>query len=180
MPVINIPQTEFAHNAFFSLHRPLLGLSSEDEKPFFSNQHIEEEGDEQLANYMANVKPFEAPQPPGMTDEVEDKKNDSSYSISFSTGDAMLPEEEIYLEQTLPMYYMPESDEIVDYLSTIQEKLVRQNALYNNNNNNGVGSVGRTKRYTSTINNTTRNKDGIITRYHKRQQQGIYRHRWNK
>jgi hypothetical protein len=35
MPVINIPETEFAHNAFFSLHRPLLGLSDEDEKPFF-------------------------------------------------------------------------------------------------------------------------------------------------
>lgn len=38
MPVINIPETEFAHNAFFSLHRPLLGLSDEDEKPFFNNK----------------------------------------------------------------------------------------------------------------------------------------------
>lgn len=27
MPVINIPVTELAHNAFYSLHRPLLGLS---------------------------------------------------------------------------------------------------------------------------------------------------------
>lgn len=27
MPVVNIPVTEFAHNAFYSLHRPLLGLS---------------------------------------------------------------------------------------------------------------------------------------------------------
>lgn len=38
MPVINIPETEFAHNAFFSLYRPLLGLSDKDEKPFFSNK----------------------------------------------------------------------------------------------------------------------------------------------
>lgn len=27
MPVINIPESELAHNAFYSLHRPLLGLS---------------------------------------------------------------------------------------------------------------------------------------------------------
>ncbi|KAI8344770.1 hypothetical protein BC941DRAFT_409575 [Chlamydoabsidia padenii] len=44
MPVINIPQTEFAHNAFFSLHRPLLGLADEEEKPFFS-KHAPEDDD---------------------------------------------------------------------------------------------------------------------------------------
>lgn len=38
MPVINIPETEFAHHSFFSLHRPLLGLSDEDETPFFSQK----------------------------------------------------------------------------------------------------------------------------------------------
>jgi hypothetical protein len=38
MPVINIPETEFAHHTFFSLDRPLLGLSDEEEKPFFSNK----------------------------------------------------------------------------------------------------------------------------------------------
>lgn len=27
MPVVNIPVAELAHNAFYSLHRPLLGLS---------------------------------------------------------------------------------------------------------------------------------------------------------
>lgn len=43
MPVINIPETEFAHNAFFSLHRPLLGLSDEDEKPFFNNKSEEQD-----------------------------------------------------------------------------------------------------------------------------------------
>lgn len=49
MPVINIPETEFAHNAFFSLYRPLLGLSDKDEKPFFSNkpQLTEEELEQQ-------------------------------------------------------------------------------------------------------------------------------------
>jgi hypothetical protein len=44
MPVIHIPQTEFAHNAFFSLHRPLLGLEDDKmDKPFFSNQAPEED-----------------------------------------------------------------------------------------------------------------------------------------
>jgi activator of HSP90 ATPase len=38
MPVINIPETELAHNAFFSLHRPLLGLSDKHERSFFSNR----------------------------------------------------------------------------------------------------------------------------------------------
>lgn len=45
MPVINIPQTEFAHNAFFSLHRPLLGLADEEEKPFFSKHPPAEDDD---------------------------------------------------------------------------------------------------------------------------------------
>jgi hypothetical protein len=43
MPVINIPETEFAHNAFFSLYRPLLGLSDEDETPFFSKKPVQSE-----------------------------------------------------------------------------------------------------------------------------------------
>lgn len=38
VPVINIPKTEFAHHSFFSLYRPLLGLSDENETPFFSNK----------------------------------------------------------------------------------------------------------------------------------------------
>lgn len=44
MPVVHIPQTEFAHNAFFSLHRPLLGLEDDKmDKPFFSNHAPEED-----------------------------------------------------------------------------------------------------------------------------------------
>lgn len=45
MPVINIPETEFAHHSFFSLHRPLLGLSDEDETPFFSQKQPKSEGE---------------------------------------------------------------------------------------------------------------------------------------
>lgn len=43
VPVINIPEKELAHNAFFALHRPLLGLSNEITKPFFSSRPLEEE-----------------------------------------------------------------------------------------------------------------------------------------
>lgn len=46
MPVINIPETEFAHHSFFSLHRPLLGLSDDDEKPFFNSKSTEEQDQE--------------------------------------------------------------------------------------------------------------------------------------
>lgn len=34
MPVVNIPVAELAHNAFYSLHRPLLGLSTP--RPFLA------------------------------------------------------------------------------------------------------------------------------------------------
>jgi hypothetical protein len=37
VPVINIPEQELAHTAFFALHRPLLGLANED-KPYFGHQ----------------------------------------------------------------------------------------------------------------------------------------------
>lgn len=43
MPVINIPETEFAHHSFFSLYRPLLGLSDKDETPFFSQKQQKSE-----------------------------------------------------------------------------------------------------------------------------------------
>jgi hypothetical protein len=39
--VINVPESEFAFNSFFSLHRPLLGLSGEQE--FFAVQRTPEE-----------------------------------------------------------------------------------------------------------------------------------------
>jgi hypothetical protein len=38
MPVVNIPVTELAHNAFYSLHRPLLGLSTP--RPFLAGSLV--------------------------------------------------------------------------------------------------------------------------------------------
>jgi hypothetical protein len=38
MPVVNIPVTELAHNAFYSLHRPLLGLSTP--RPFLAGGFV--------------------------------------------------------------------------------------------------------------------------------------------
>lgn len=38
MPVVNIPVAELAHNAFFSLHRPLLGLSTP--RPFLAGDMV--------------------------------------------------------------------------------------------------------------------------------------------
>ncbi|KAI8086342.1 uncharacterized protein BX664DRAFT_335564 [Halteromyces radiatus] len=179
MPVINIPQTEFAHNAFFSLHRPLLGLADEEEKPFFSNQpHEDEDVDEQIANYMTDLRPFEPPSAPGTTQDNE--KHDRNYTtISFSTGDA---DQEFYMEQTLPMYYMPESDDIVEYLSTMQERLVRQNALDDPNNTNTMGRTRRRRTDVLTDLGLKANSTLFtpVSRWQKRYQRGPYRHRWNK
>lgn len=38
MPVVNIPVAELAHNAFYSLHRPLLGLSTP--RPFLAGDMV--------------------------------------------------------------------------------------------------------------------------------------------
>lgn len=38
MPVVNIPVAELAHNAFYSLHRPLLGLSTP--RPFLAGNMV--------------------------------------------------------------------------------------------------------------------------------------------
>ncbi|ORZ13248.1 hypothetical protein BCR42DRAFT_453266 [Absidia repens] len=194
MPVINIPQTEFAHNAFFSLHRPLLGLADDDEKPFFSNKPIEEDDvDDELANYMMNLRHFEAPGSPGTVEQEKQEKQDKGdkdYTmVTFSTGDSMLSEEEFYVEQSLPMYHFPESDEIVDYLSSMQEQLVRKNALEDSTNS----TVGRTRRRKAAAATSTNQQEPrtaststssspytAISKYQKRHQLGLYRHRWNK
>ncbi|OZJ02891.1 hypothetical protein BZG36_03800 [Bifiguratus adelaidae] len=66
--VINVPEGEFAHNAFFSLHRPLLGLANE-ERAFFDTDTDEveypdnksTEDYESLAQYFSSLRPFEGP-----------------------------------------------------------------------------------------------------------------------
>lgn len=51
---IDIPEKELAHNTFFSLHRPLLGLS--DKRPFFSAYTLEEERKAKSNNNNNNNK----------------------------------------------------------------------------------------------------------------------------
>ncbi|KAI8874803.1 hypothetical protein K501DRAFT_328586 [Backusella circina FSU 941] len=127
MPVINIPETELAHNAFFSLHRPLLGLSDKHERSFFSNrQELDESPDDQLANYMMSVQAYVPPSVPGQ-DQQDDNviveaaldEDDTLVSIEFTTEQE---QEEIY-QSNLPVFHMPESADIVDYLTSIQTKL---------------------------------------------------------
>lgn len=162
MPVVNMPQAEFAHNAFFSLHRPLLGLSCDEERPFFSSrQHTgppnaiqrmlglvdsqDEEAarnveikakaqwnladsgffieDEALAQYMMQLRPFE---PPGSPSPPSTEDIEHTVTVTFEDGHTAYDLEGFQMEQTLPMYYMPESDEVVDYLTAMQDKLLSQ------------------------------------------------------
>ncbi|ORY96564.1 hypothetical protein BCR43DRAFT_491913, partial [Syncephalastrum racemosum] len=172
MPVVNIPQGEFAHNAFFSLHRPLLGLSAEDERPFFSERpsvqepnkiqrllgldmdHATdaEDTEEAVANYMMQTRPFEAPRAPAAGHEnkstdylnedheeehhfsQEDIDNEMFDNLEQTMEQMMMGArindygeiEEINIEQALPVHHMPQSDQVMDYLTAIQNKINSQ------------------------------------------------------
>ncbi|KAI8341657.1 hypothetical protein BC941DRAFT_509761 [Chlamydoabsidia padenii] len=185
MPVIHIPQTEFAHNAFFSLYRPLLGLENDTiDKPFFSDQpdkdHVDV--DEQISNYMMTLRPFEVPAPPTMN-QVNQQDVKAKGPMQQQQD-----EEDYYMDYSLPMYYMPDSDDIVDYLTTMQHQLVRQNAFYDSSSHLAfTRSTGRTRRRLTTsvgfeklAHKTSLSSIITTSRYQKRHRQGLYRHRWNK
>ncbi|KAG1380450.1 hypothetical protein G6F61_004051 [Rhizopus arrhizus] len=128
MPVINIPEKELAHNAFFSLHRPLLGLSSTNKRPFFSTTSVEEqqeaEMDELLIQYMSTVEHFVGPPPPGNSEE-ENGMNLENYEEILEKNE-MLNERSFDIEtqeilpSSLPIFRMPESGDIIDFLSTME------------------------------------------------------------
>ncbi|KAI8350125.1 hypothetical protein BD560DRAFT_409868 [Blakeslea trispora] len=129
MPVINIPETELAHHAFFSLHRPLLGLSDTDERPFFSGKSTEEYNQEkldmELNDYLLDRQPFDTPLPPG-------QKAESRREITIELEqDIALDDvfEEIRHDQ-IPVFHMPESNDILDFLSTVESKLKKENAIF--------------------------------------------------
>ncbi|KAL9545488.1 hypothetical protein MBANPS3_007130 [Mucor bainieri] len=167
MPVINIPETEFAHHSFFSLHRPLLGLSDDDEKPFFNSKSIEEQDQEKLddvlASYMMNLQPFVEPAAPGaeLVDQqtteaqsvqvkVEDERQlergvsfkiieseefiDDFMSNDFLAehADQQQQQEEGIMEpmhsSSLPMYHMPASGDVLDYLTSVESNMKTEHA----------------------------------------------------
>ncbi|SAM00446.1 hypothetical protein [Absidia glauca] len=209
MPVIHIPQTEFAHNAFFSLHRPLLGLEDDKmDKPFFSNQAPEEalvDVNEQISNYLMTLRPFEVPAPPQTQKQTQSDSTTtatSSWNTHLHTQKQQEEEEEedYYMDHSLPVFYMPESDDIVDYLTTMQTRLVRQNAFYDAISVSAFrtpGTTGRTKGRslassmgleksgskpspTSKLATSPFTSTIVSSRFQKRLRQGIYRHRWSK
>ncbi|KAI8641147.1 hypothetical protein BD408DRAFT_346677 [Parasitella parasitica] len=112
MPVVNIPVAEFAHNAFFSLHRPLLGLSTP--RPFLVGDMVgqikteeESETEETLLQYMTTLRPFE---PPSL-DAVKREEKCSTTTLTVEVD---------------PSYFLNHNnnhDEIADYLTAMQEKL---------------------------------------------------------
>ncbi|KAG2194962.1 hypothetical protein INT47_002818 [Mucor saturninus] len=109
MPVVNIPVAELAHNAFYSLHRPLLGLSIP--QPFLVGDivgQIKEENEsyseEAILQYMMSLKPF---QPPTLEPPTNQKTSTLTVEVDSS-------------------YFMNHNnnhDEIADYLTAMQEKL---------------------------------------------------------
>ncbi|KAI9024951.1 hypothetical protein CLU79DRAFT_834083 [Phycomyces nitens] len=126
MPVINIPETDFAHNAFFSLHRPLLGLSSDDERPFFQTLTPQEVEEDAFTQYMMDLRPFEPPS------EHAAREREPMVEILETSMS-----EPLHIDYSLPMFNMPESDEVVNYLTQVQKIMAKQNER----------TVGRRKRH---------------------------------
>ncbi|GAA5806151.1 hypothetical protein EDC94DRAFT_698779 [Helicostylum pulchrum] len=147
VPVINIPKTEFAHHSFFSLYRPLLGLSDENETPFFSNklpkteEEVEQEKlDLMLAVYMNNCSPFVEPSqlPPDTQGEdwkeefleafndAEKESEQTEYTITEEAelADMIEPNE----SRPLPIFHMPESADVLDYLTSIESNMKTEHA----------------------------------------------------
>ncbi|KAL9558011.1 hypothetical protein MBANPS3_001111 [Mucor bainieri] len=115
MPVVNIPVAELAHNAFYSLHRPLLGLSTP--RPFLAGDMVGQikkeehsnESEEALLQYMMSLRPFE---PPGLDDAIKEEQEKCSTTTLTVEVD--------------PSYFLNHNnnhDEIADYLTAMQEKL---------------------------------------------------------
>ncbi|CEP17141.1 hypothetical protein [Parasitella parasitica] len=117
MPVVNIPVAELAHNAFFSLHRPLLGLSTP--RPFLAGDMVgqiktEEENEnidtaeEALYQYLATLRPFEPP------------------SLDAVKKEETCPTTTTLTVEVDPSYFLNHNtnhNEIADYLTAMQEKL---------------------------------------------------------
>ncbi|KAI8980380.1 hypothetical protein BDB01DRAFT_762280 [Pilobolus umbonatus] len=137
MPVINIPENELAHNAFFSLHRPLLGLSEFDikERPFFSSidNPITDEQSKEITNsnldlYLSSLQPFDTPLPPGHEESVDlntyHVQEEDMYVNTHYEDEQMIDSTERLNSQqpSMPVFHMPESEDIVDYLSYIDEE----------------------------------------------------------
>ncbi|CEI91046.1 hypothetical protein RMCBS344292_05349 [Rhizopus microsporus] len=146
VPVINIPEKELAHNAFFALHRPLLGLSNENTKPFFSSRPLEEDQQaeyELLAQYMSTLEPFVEPLPPGSGNDImthQPSQPSSQFTeVSIQTDleymddldlefTQPLQTEDVAPTSQLPIFRMPESSDILDFLTTVESKLHREGA----------------------------------------------------
>ncbi|KAI8968276.1 hypothetical protein BDF20DRAFT_839399 [Mycotypha africana] len=131
MPVVNIPMSELAHNAFYSLHRPLFGLSIPE--PFLlgdivgqiekEEEKTDNDSKEALAQYMRSLRPFEPPElkPVNMTDEENNAEN-SNQSLE---GNKCSTTTTLTIEVD-PAYFLKHNsnhDEIADYLTAMQEKL---------------------------------------------------------
>jgi hypothetical protein len=77
--------------------------------------------DDQLTNYMLSVQAYVPPPAPGQehqeTVEAIDEQ-DTLVSIEFTTE----PDEQVYASE-LPVFHMPESGDVVDYLTSVESKL---------------------------------------------------------
>ncbi|KAG2188912.1 hypothetical protein INT44_004052 [Umbelopsis vinacea] len=126
VPVINIPEQELAHTAFFALHRPLLGLANED-VPYFGHQSYppgenDVEDVEDLSRFMTNMRPFGSPET-----SVED--DDTTFTVTLNPSNPSpfsAANDLVTPTHQLETHVMPGADQIVDYLNMVQEKMKKE------------------------------------------------------
>ncbi|KAI8992082.1 hypothetical protein BDF20DRAFT_909766 [Mycotypha africana] len=134
VPVINIPKTEFAYHSFFSLHRPFFGLADDSDRPFFSNRTIEEEAqdkfDDALADCMKDLQPFVPPEDMKYKASSEQMKMNHNDKFDFGEDidDAIHDEDLLFYSEfnrksSLPIHHMPDSSEVIDFLSDVESKM---------------------------------------------------------
>ena len=78
-----------------------------------------------------NLRPFEPPQSFDGKDSTTstnnlstDEEDETVVTLSFEDGHSAYDEiEAIHMDQSMPIFHMPDSDEVVDYLTAMQDKI---------------------------------------------------------
>ncbi|KAI9021587.1 hypothetical protein CLU79DRAFT_753954 [Phycomyces nitens] len=127
MPIVDIPTNEFAHNTFFSMHMPLMGLEENQRRSFMSqffctpeeqeaNQvNAEDAHGELVARHMMGLEPFNPPAPPGTTSHT----STTTFTISMEELASMS-------SGRSSLFFLRENEEMIDYLTAMHDKLKAQ------------------------------------------------------
>ncbi|KAL0086641.1 hypothetical protein F4703DRAFT_1847975 [Phycomyces blakesleeanus] len=131
MPIVDIPTNEFAHNVFFSMHMPLMGLEENQRRSFMSQffctpeeqeaneANAEDAHGELVARHMMELEPFNPPAPPGTTTSHNCPSTTTTFTISMEELASMS-------SGRSSLFFLRENEEMIDYLTAMHDKLKAQ------------------------------------------------------